>query len=157
MPGQLAKGLKKIIFGHLFFSFSFDQKLWWIPHVTCRMSFLFFWPRTHNVCYICLALLSFLFSKSRICPCLVLSFLFFCSTLTFFPVLSVAFGFGFRQGSLCLAGWCFFLLLHYSEEFDCLSMLNNFFCIKVFSCLSILISGVSILKVCNFGKVANNQ
>ena len=81
MPGQLAKGLKKIIFGHLFFSFSFDQKLWWIPHVTCRMSFLFFWPRTHNVCYICLALLSFLFSKSRICPCLVLSFLLFHSHL----------------------------------------------------------------------------
>ena len=157
MPGQLAKGLKKIIFGHLFFSFSVDQKLWRIPHVTCRMSFLFFWPRTQCMLYMpCFVVLSF-FKELRICPCLVLSFLFFCSTLTFFPVLSVAFGSGFRQGNLCLAGWCFLLIATLFWGVWLSFHVEQFFCIKVFSCLSILISGVYILKVCNFGKVANNQ
>ena len=71
-----------------------------------NMSFLFFWPRTHCMLHMrCLVVLSFFSENSEYI--FVLSFLFFCSTLTFFPVLSVAFGSGFRQGNLCLAGWCF--------------------------------------------------
>ena len=117
-----------------------------------NMSFLFFWPRTHCMLHMrCLVVLSFFFRELRIYLCLVFSFLLFHSHL--FPS---AFG-GFwiwLQTRKPVLSWvmfsfCFYIILRSLIVFPCWT----YFCI----CLSILISGVSILKVCNFGKVANNQ